>query len=110
MLLGDKKVYVVPVFSMNMLFKEPQEVSINPLRINQALELARQAQSAIRSPWMAAIMSDQLGIQIPTGEDSVKLDDNTRLLVGWYSGPQLGPGCTQLPPNGRITWWLISRR
>lgn len=110
MLLQDKTVYLVSAFSLNMLLQEPQDLVVCPLNHKQAREIAQTAQSAIRHEGMARILSDRLGLPVPVNYTGIKLGDDSRLLVGWYSGPQISHDTHHMSAEGRLTWWLISRR
>ena len=55
----------------------------------------------------AAVFSQILGLDLPVNRTSVKLDDNSCILVGQYSGPRMPEGATTLPEGATIEWWIV---
>jgi hypothetical protein len=63
--------------------------------------------SVVGHPDIAAIMSKDLGIEIPVNRETVTLGKNDYMLVGQYVGPRLPAGATELPPDARILYIVV---
>ena len=75
--------------------------------LEQAESFGLDILSAVGHADTAALFSTILGRDIPANRASVKLDDETILLVGQYTGPRLPEGTTELPAGATIVWWRV---
>lgn len=55
----------------------------------------------------SALFSAILDRPIAVNRVSVKLEQDTLLLVGQYQGPRLQEGATTLPEGASIEWWTV---
>lgn len=56
---------------------------------------------------VAAVISEQLGIEVPVNRVSIKLKSGDIILVAQYVGPRLPEGTTQLPEGAELVWYLV---
>lgn len=64
-------------------------------------------ESAVGHADTAAVFSAVLGREVAVNRVSVKVEKDTRLLIGQYIGPRLPEGATQLPEGAVIEWWMV---
>ena len=96
-------------FSINMLPREKVQPELIPLTNEQAISLAqRGVKNAIGHADTSAVVCNQLGIENNPQRLTVKLDNQTVLLVAQYVGPRLPEGTTVLPSGSKIEYWLVS--
>ena len=79
----------------------------DPAEFLKAWESHAEIISAVGHADTAAVFSAVLGRDVPANRISVKLDAETKLLVGQYIGPRLPEGATQLPEGSTIEWWVV---
>lgn len=117
------KLYIGNAFSLSMLNRDvqsghgsdplfppriPRPVTDDAaLAIIDTYQRVGTIESCIGHPDTATLFSTLLGIELPVNRISVKLVDDTRLLVGQYTGPRLPEGCTTLPDGASIEWWIV---
>lgn len=115
------KVIVCNAFSLSMLDRDAQRRNANdpiaqpriphpcddPNGFLAAWEQHAAIESAVGHADTAALFSAALGREVPCNRINVKVDADTRLLIGQYIGPRLPEGATQLPEGARIEWWVI---
>lgn len=96
-------------FSLNMISND-YIIAVKHLTRKKASHLAREGQwdSAVGHADTAAIVSDQLGVEVPCNRRTVTLGSGDRLLVGQYSGPRLEEGTSTLPEGATIKWLMVS--
>ena len=64
-------------------------------------------ESAVGHADTAALFSELLDRDVPMNRQSVKLDPETILLVGQYTGTRLPEGATELPEGATVFWWRV---
>ena len=117
------KIYICNAFSLSMLDRETQaRFDRDPLggprtprpvedvaewfvawRSHSEIEVI----SAVGHADTAAIFSSILFYPVKVNRVSVKLDIDSKALIGQYIGPRLPEGATELPEGARIEWWFI---
>ena len=117
------KIYICNAFSLSMLDRETQaRFARDPLggprtprpvedvaewfvawRSHSEIEVI----SAVGHADTAAIFSSILFYPVKVNRVSVKLDIDSKALIGQYIGPRLPEGATELPEGARIEWWFI---
>ena len=112
------RLYVSNSFALSMLDKERiKDRPRTPIYLG-GVEEARQriadwefygasVISCIGHADTAELFTRLLGRNLPFNRISVKLDDQSCILVGQYSGPRLTEGATELPEGAEIEWWII---
>lgn len=66
------------------------------------------AQSCVGHADIAAVLSELVGVEVPTNRVSISLEPGDILVVGQYMGPRLPEGCKTLPADARIEWYIVS--
>jgi len=104
--------YIANAFSLNML--PPHKAStifVNPIDRDAARDILKKNDwsSAIGHPDIAAIVSADLGADIPVNRTTLKLGADDTLLVAQYIGPRLAPGTIALPDGASIQYFLITQ-
>lgn len=64
-------------------------------------------ESAIGHADTARIISNMLGIELPSNRINVKLLHGEKMIVAQYSGPRLPEGATTLPEGAKIEFVLV---
>lgn len=102
--------YITNAFSINMLPREEVvAVLFTPISLDEAREIAAKGlESAIGHADTARIVSDLLGVEIPSNRVDIRLQNRDRILVAQYSGPRLPEGATTLPEGAKIEFWLVT--
>ena len=57
---------------------------------------------------MAKVVSNQLGIEIPTNRINVVLKPGDNVIVAQYIGPRLPEGTTTLPAGARVEFFKVN--
>jgi hypothetical protein len=115
--------YIGNAFSLSMLDRETQARSPgdcldgarwprpcpDPVAHLELCELTGGVQiiSAVGHTDTAALFSTILDRPIAVNRVSVKLDNNSAILIGQYQGPLWPEGATTLPEGASIDWWLV---
>ncbi len=99
--------YLTNAFSINMLAREGRAIRFEPVSVERAAELARDAVSAIGHADTAAVVSSVLGFPVACNRANVTFAPGDVMLVAQYSGPRLPEGATALPAGARIEFWLV---
>ena len=63
--------------------------------------------SFIGHPDTAAVVGNMIGVEVPMNRGFATLDDDNHLLVAQFSGGRLPEGCTTLPENVKLEFWLV---
>jgi len=93
--------------SLNMLNGDAT-LSIIKVRREVAREfLADGFVSSIGHADTAAVVSDDLGLEIPVNRITVILEPGTTLVVAQYRGPRLPEGTTKLPEGATIEYYVV---
>jgi hypothetical protein len=71
-------------------------------------EVCLSATSCVGHADIAAVLSSQLGVPVPTARISIALCPADILIVGQYIGPRLPEGCTALPDGAKIDWYSVT--
>lgn len=103
------KFIITNAFSINMFTDHIERIPrFIPITVDVARRLARHAESAVGHEGTAALFTDIVGIEIPYVRSNVKLDNETILVVGQYTGPRLQEGTTVLPDGAEVRWWIVA--
>jgi len=101
-------IQLLNAFSLNML---PDgfsgSVTINPMTIEE-VKNDGPFLSAVGHADTAAMLSNLLGITIPTARVTVTLPAGSLAIVAQYKGPRLPEGTTVLPTGSRIDFIKIT--
>ena len=108
--------YIANAFSVNMLIGMEcgmmKGVVFEKVTLGRARELVNCNKEIISSAVghvdTAAVISSLLETQIPVNRISVKLVPGSYLLLGQFSGARLPEGCTTLPQDATIDWYLVT--
>jgi hypothetical protein len=104
-------VIISNAFSLNMLSQGDATLSIIKVRKEVAREfLAEGFTSAIGHADTAAVVSDDLGINVPMNRITVTLEPGTTLVVAQYKGPRLPEGTTKLPEGAHIEYYVVNMK
>lgn len=116
------KLFICNAFSLSMLDREQQRLNPGdslggpryPAPVDDPREFVADyekagvaIESAVGHADTATLFSAILGRPVACNRASVKLDDDTHLLVGQYIGPRLNEGATTLPEGATIEWWAV---
>lgn len=83
----------------------PAGVAMRAVDIYEARQLlAAGFESAVGHADTAALVSQQLGIEVPVNRTSVKLPPGSEAVVAQYVGPRLPEGTKVLPDGARIDY------
>jgi len=103
-------------FSLNMVAEEDfkkgpvfiraEEVSLEEVR--KLLEAEKEVMSGIGHPDTARLVSDMLGMDIPSNRITLKVKEGDEILVAQYTGPRLPEGATKLPEGATIKFFKVS--
>ena len=103
------KKFLGNAFSLQMLdLSRRQTVKVRPVTIEFSVDFAKTAESCIGHPDTAAVISSQLGINIPCQRSNVFLQKGDHLLVGQLTGGRLPEGTKILPEGFAIQYALIT--
>ena len=92
-ILNSFSINMLPSLNETVVFKQIYNI---PDSIRQNLE------SCIGHEDTAIIISNLLGVKLPTQRVSVKLKRGEKFIVAQYIGPRLPEGCTILPSGSNI--------
>lgn len=100
------KKYLANAFSINML-PEGKDVTVSIVNISKN-DIPRDIISAIGHVDTAAVISSELGFQVPAQRITVSLDESDILYVAQYIGPRLTEGTTTLPKGSKIRYMKVT--
>lgn len=100
-------------FSLNMLGENVEETSINVVKLTKQnagwfLRQVGEFQSYVGHPDTAAILTQELGVEVKPNRETMKLDAGDVLIVAQYVGPRLPEGCRTLPEGARFIYYSIT--
>ena len=105
---------IANTFSLNMLppniGHKGVVISATPLSMEDARQVVASAESlysCVGHADTAALFTHLLGRQIDYNRATIALTPGSELLVGQYVGPRLPEGCTELPKDATVLWWLV---
>lgn len=102
-------VIIANAFSINMLEQQEQKINFKPVTINEVRDLLtnNKYESSVGHSDTASLYSNILGVKIVANRRNDKIDKDTLLVVGQYTGPRLPEGVTSLPEGSAINWWRV---
>ncbi len=104
-------IYITNAFSINMLKASTSPVDVRFLPVSTETVIAELAEadyiSAIGHADLAAVVSAEIGREVPANRINVTLSPGDVLLVAQYRGPRLPEGATELPEGATIEWWHV---
>jgi hypothetical protein len=106
--------YIANAFSLQMLTSDEVSITVGPAVGPQAIKsilLGEQEitlQSAIGHADTAAVVSADLGVELPMARVNVQLHPGDELLVAQVIGGRLPEGCKTLPDGVRIVYRVVS--
>lgn len=105
------KVVIANAFSLNMLALDdgPESLTITSTTLNLVKEEIEEAggfTSVVGHADTAAILGQQLGMDVPCNRATFTLEPGTILVVGQYKGPRLAEGTKTLSEGAKIEWVL----
>ena len=96
-------------FSLNMVSQESGTIRFRRVTVEEARSLlASGFTSAVGHGDTANVLSDFLGIPVPTNRVTVSLAPGNTILVAQYRGPRLPEGATRLPEGAVIEFFLVT--
>jgi len=104
------KRYLGNAFSLQMLdLSSTQNVEVRPVTVEFATDFAKSAESCVGHPDTAAVISSQLGVDVPCQRVNVSLrEKGDQLLVGQLTGGRLPEGAKSLPEGFAIQYALVT--
>lgn len=103
--------YITNAFSLNMLGEIEAEtvarIEVRPAPEMRVALFAKTAKSIVGHADIAALISADVGIPVPTNRESVELAPGDELMVAQYRGPRLAEGATELPDGAVISWLWV---
>lgn len=111
------RVVIANAFSLNMLDLsegltdlEVYATSAESVRegISMAEECGGEVVSIVGHSDTAALLSAELGREVPTNRVSYTMHPNDVLVVGQYQGPRLPEGTKELPAGAKIAWVRVT--
>lgn len=105
-------VVVANAFSLNMLALDdgPEYLTITSTTLDLVKEEIAEAAgftSIVGHADTAAILGEQLGMEVPCNRATFQLEAGTCLIVGQYKGPRLAEGTKTLPEGAKIEWVMV---
>lgn len=91
-----------------MLSEGNAQLSVRKLTLGEAQALAMDFQSIVGHADVAAVMAEQLQIDVAPNRVTASLEPGDKLLVGQHKGPRLPEGATKLPEGSVIDWLLLT--
>jgi hypothetical protein len=104
------KTLILNNMSPGMLSRIDQSVHMTPLSRQEASTIVRLAEDVVcmvGRPNVAQIFTQELGFPVVSVKAYVRMDGNTRAVVGHYKGRHLTDSDATLPNNAKIEWWLV---
>lgn len=98
--------YLVNSYSLNMLADPDKTFGVN--RPISKDDIPRDVISAIGHADTAAVVSADLGLEIPPNRVSLSLKNGDKIYVAQYIGPRLPEGATQLPEGAEIKYFSVT--
>lgn len=97
--------YLLNAFSLNMLDSFPASVEVSEISLSDAKALLADGfTSAVGHADTAAVLSSQLGVDVPFNRISLNLSSGNQAVIGQYIGPRLKEGESTLPEGATIKW------
>ena len=114
----EETLIVSNAFSINMLNAETSSVNdscycyrFDSVTIEQAQMLLKSIgdryRCCIGHVDTAAIVGNQLGLELAANRETVNLAPHGVMLVAQYTGPRLPEGSTTLPEGASINYWIV---
>ena len=101
--------YICNAFSIQMLPPEGGQVTFTPISPAFAGEmLSNGAQSAIGHADTAAVVSDTLGMEVPSNRAFVALKPGDEIIVAQLTGGRLPEGSITLPEGFEIAFFHVT--
>ncbi len=102
------KVIISNAFSINMIELKEQQIKFTPVEVSEIKDLlANGFESSVGHVDTANLFSNILGVEVIANRRNDKIDNDTVLIVGQYTGPRLPEGVTSLPEGAVINWWRV---
>jgi len=103
---------IANAFSLNMLNDLFCSVDVTILDKEEVVEMlvGSPPQSYVGHQSTAAVMSHELGVDIPCNRDTLELLIGNELVVCQYRGPRLPEGATKLPDGAEMIWLHLKVR
>lgn len=101
---------ITNAFSLNMLSTLNANITVRPISPGDVRDITTDQgfQSAIGHPDTAAIVSQQLSLDIPAQRQTITLEPGHRIIVAQYRGPRLEAGATELPDGATIEYAIVA--
>ena len=108
-----RRIVIANAFSLNMLTlgvgaTDLQVCRVPPEYIRGEIEEAGCYASIVGHADTAAVVSSQLGLDIPCNRATFQLEEDHILFVGQYKGPRLPEGATSLPEGAKVEWAMVT--
>ena len=105
-------IYLANAFSLKMLPKRlmPAHVHVYEMSLaeaKKAISTAGEWTSAVGHADTAAVIGEQLGVEVPCNRINVSLGEGDMLIVAQLYGDRLPEGVTKLPENSNIEYLLV---
>ena len=99
--------HICNAFSLQMLDKLNAQIQVTPVSKDQVKNLGKQLVSAIGHADTAAVVSSDLGLELPTNRVNVKLADGEEIVIAQFVGGRLPEGSTTLPQGIELSYILV---
>lgn len=103
------KLYLLSSFSVNLLAHFPAQVQFAPITVEEARALLSDGfKSVVGHADTALLFSALLGVEVSMCRETAVLSPGTRAVLGQYRGPRLPEGCSRLPAEASIGWFVVA--
>ena len=100
--------HICNAFSLQMLDKLNAQIQVTPVSKDQVKNLmGSKLVSAIGHADTAAVVSSDLGLELPANRVNVKLADGEEIVVAQFAGGRLPEGATTLPPGIELSYLVV---
>ena len=100
--------HICNAFSLQMLDKLNAQIQVTPVSKDQVKNLmGSKLVSAIGHADTAAVVSSDLGLELPANRVNVKLADGEEIVVAQFVGGRLPEGATTLPQGIELSYILV---
>lgn len=106
------RVVIANAFSLNMVdVVDGVDLKVSRLNVEFIREIIANSkgkyESIVGHVDTAALLSAELGVDVPCNRATFVLDHDATLIVGQYKGPRLAEGTKTLPEGAKIEWLAV---
>lgn len=99
---------IANAFSLNMLADADFTVKVRTMTLDEVKHtLSEGCESCVGHAETAAVISNLVGLSVPTNRATVRLERGDEMIVAQYIGPRLQEGATTLPQGATIKFFHL---